>query len=238
MKKYSLFTGLIAVVMISSGFVTPQMREEFKKIRSAYMAAAQLQFDVEVYSYSTAADVTPQLLSKGHVKKAKNSYYSSFMGYELLQSGEKTLMVDAEAKEMELYEYTLQKQKKNKELSVNLDSLMNFSDSVADHGKKDGQWFFSFYAKGELIEQTDVFVDENTHFVARIIQYYHPSTEDYEIEVHRVETRYKNIKTSGVNADFFSFNKYLVEKGKGKFAGNGSYKGYKVNYYDYRKGAE
>lgn len=210
-------------------YITPQVKEEFKKIRKAYTECKQMQFNVEAYSYEAPADNTPALISKGEVKRLGKNYYSSFLDYELMISGEEAVLADHAKKELEYYQFKRSKPLlKEKEFEANIDTLMNFSDSIVQRrNTKEGQLHFSLYSEGGMIALTELYVDAQTHFISRIIYYYGPSTEDYQIEVNRVDVFYKNIKTSGVKEEFFKVDKYVRRQG-GKTLAAERFKGYQV----------
>lgn len=205
--------------------------EELKKIRSAYLQNQQMDFDVEAYSYKDKFDKSPELISKGHVKKSADKYYSHFLDYELMLSGEKALIVDNGEKKMEYYEYKMNKQKTPESFQINIDSLMANSDSIVMRSPVNGQKHFTIFNQSGEISQTELYVNEKTNFVQHILYYYASSNENYEIEVDRVEIYYKNIKTQGVDEKFFSFDKYFTHNKK-QFIPVGQYAAYKFQYYN------
>lgn len=204
---------------------------ELKKIRDAYLANKQLSFDVEVYSYSTKADKTPDLVSKGYMKKSDDKYYSNFNNYELMITGGKALIADRERKTLDYYEYETKKPEISEGYEVNIDSLIPATDSVVMRPLADGLKHFTCFSKEGYVRQTEIYVDARTHFIRRILYYYIDSTEDFELEFDRIEIRYRNIETKPVGQSFFSFDKYF-KRTKSTFVPVGEYREFQMNYYD------
>lgn len=223
------------IFCLSFAFLTPakaqKVSDELKKVRNAYTSNKQLSFDVEVYSYETKADKTPELISKGYMKKSNDKYYSNYEGMELMVNGDKALIVDNEKKTMTFYEYKLSKQKTPKGFEANIDSVLLQSDSVVIQPTKSGIKHFTCFSNTGDIQQTEIYVDEKTNLINHILYYYFPSNDDYEMQTDRVEIFYKNIKTQGIDEAFFSFDKYFKTV-KAKLIPTVKYQGYKVNHYN------
>lgn len=230
MNKKTIF--IVAVLVLTTIYSTKAQNavHELKKIRNAYIVNKHLSFDVEVYSYSTKVDKTADLVSKGCMKKNNDMYYSKFDNYELLINGEKALIVNNEQKSMKYYEYKLDK-KKSGDPQANIDSLIMSSDSIVFRGIKNGEKHFTCFSKQGYVKQTELYVDSQTNLVKRMLYYYVSSTEEYEIDVDRVEIFYKNIETKVVDEKFFTFTKYF-KKEKLNYFSTGKYQGYKMNYYN------
>lgn len=226
-KKGLLITVLFCSAVLSYGQKS-NAASQLKLIRDAYVNNKQLSFDVEVYSFHTPADKTPDLVSKGYVRKKDGNYYSSFFKYELLIIGEKALMVNNENKTMKYYNYKMAKQKDAKEFEIDFESLFSKSDSVVVHPPVGGEKHFTFFSKNGYIRQTEFYVNASTNLVSHILYYYAPSTEEYEIEVDRVEVFYKNSKTANVDESHFTFDKYL-KVSKSAVKPVGKYLNYRVN---------
>lgn len=205
--------------------------QELRKVRDAYIINNNLSFDVEAYSYDTKMDKTPELISKGCMKKNKEMYYSKFDNYELLINGKKTLLVNNQTRSMKYYEYKLNKQSNTGNPKENIDSLLFSSDSIVIRNPINGEKHFTCFSNQGYVKQTEIYVDEKTNLVTRLLYYYSSSTDEYEIEVDRVEIFYKNINTKIVDESFFTFSKYFKNVKSNYFA-IGKYQGYKMNYYN------
>lgn len=135
---------------------------------------------------------------------------------------------------MEYYEYTLKKQKKIPErFQINIDSLVFGADSIVMRPVKDGLKHFTVFTPGEDIIQTEFYVDGKTNFISRILYYYSPANEEYEMGVDRVDVYYKNISTAKVPDDVFRIEKFL-KKENNQYSGTGDFLKYKVKYYNHK----
>lgn len=201
--------------------------EQMKKVRKAYVENKQFLFDVEAYSFSSKTDVTPDLISKGCVKKDNDKYYSSFDGLELLINGKRALLVNTKSKSMLVAE---ERKKKNvtplKDIAAELDKLIT-TDSVVERETKNDERHFTAYSKTGFIKQTELYVDTKTWFVKRVLYQYFPPTEEYQMEMDRVEIFYRNIQIAPTEEAFFSFDKYF-KSSKNKLTPVGKYQGYKI----------
>lgn len=225
---------LSIAILILYGAVTIQAQttgSELKKIRDAYVTNKQLSFDVEVYSYSTKTDKTPELVSKGYMKKSNDKYCSNFNNYELMINGKKALIVDRERKTLDYYEYETNKPEIPKGYDFNMDSLILGMDSIVMRPLANGLKHFTCFSKNGFVRQTEIYADAQTHFIKRILYYYIGSTEDFEIGFDRVEIFYKNIQTRLVDESSFSFSKYF-KRTKSTFIPVGEYQGYQINSHD------
>jgi hypothetical protein len=229
--KYSF--GLLVLIIWNSILFSQNTVNELKKVRNAYLVNQNLSFDVSAYSFRTKTDKNPTLISKGHVKKTKDNYYSKFLDYELLVIGEKALMIDNFDKTLSFYEYKNQSNSISKDFQINVDSIILSSDSITMLPIKNGVKQFIIYDKSNDILRTEIFVDDKTNFINRILFYYTPSNEEFESYYDRVDVYYKNIKTDVVVASDFRFEKYFT-KIKGRFSNTIQYQKYKFNYYNSR----
>jgi len=205
--------------------------QELQKVRNAYLAAKQLSFDVEVYTYATKNDKTPELVSKGTAKKSDDLYYSNFNNYELMVIGDKALLINRNEKSMAYYEYKLDTKKMPATAQPDLEQLLADSDSVVIRPEKDGLKHFTSYSKSGYVKQTEIYADAQTYLIKHILYYYVASTEDFKMEADRVEIFYKNIQTSNVDPHFFTFASYFKKTGANAVP-VGKYQGYKLKQYN------
>ena len=210
---------------------TGSLGDELKKIRNAYILNKQLSFDVEAYSYASKNTSKADLISKGSMRKSNSRYYSHFQDYELVVNGEKMVLVNNQSKIISYYDYKIKQQKIPDNFQVNIDSLLLNTDSVVMRPDKNGDKHFTAFSKTGYIKQTEIYTDSKTHLVKHLLYYYVPSTEEYEIDVDRVEVFYKNIKTQFDEEQLFTFDRYF-KNNKSRFIPVGKYQGYKMNYYN------
>ncbi len=231
MNRRTLLVSIIFLYCsIHEAIQSQTIGAELSKIRNAYLEATHLSFDVVVYSYSSKTDATAELISTGFMKKSDDMYYSNINNYELLIMGERALIVDRERKTLDYYEYKIDKQLMTNAYQVNIDSILTYSDSIVIRPSENGLKHFSCFSKNGYIRQTEFYVDTKSNFVKRILYYYVESSEDYEIEVDRVEIFYKNIKTSNVDQQHFNFDKYFRKSGS-TLSAIGAYSKYELNFH-------
>lgn len=235
MNKQMAQIAFLLLYCAGSGIIQAQtLGPELKKIRTAYLNASQLSFEVEVYSYATRADKTPELLSKGTMKKTTGKYYSTFAGYELTVNGEKAVLVDRQRKTLDYYEYETHRPELPGNYQVNIDSMMTGADSVVLRPAQNGLKHFTCFSGNGYVRQTEIYADAQTGFIKRILYYYIDSTDDFEMEFDRVEVVYKNIQTGPIGSGFFNLNKYVKKTGS-TLTGIGIYRNYQINYHNSKR---
>jgi|GEM_PF-3490752 len=204
---------------------------ELALIRNAYLQCKQLSFDVEVYSYSNKTDKVPELVSKGNVRKKEENYYSGFGEYELLIKGAQGVLVNNREKTMRYYMNKTEKQKWSEGMALNMDSVFSVTDSIVLRPATAGTKHLTIFSKAGYIRQTELYIDAKSNLITHILYYYVPSTDDYEIEVDRVEVFYKNVSTQYVDESYFDFNRYF-KLSKTVMTPVGKYQKYKTDLYN------
>lgn len=204
--------------------------EEYKKTMKAYQEASQFSFDVDVYAYENKTDKKAQLVGSGTAKKKNDLFYSRFIEKEILIGPKISLVVNHDQKMIECYPYDFSK--KQKALKMDMTSLMDSAAFQSDtmltyNGIREGRKHFTARTPGQMITQTDIYVDPSNNLISKVIYSYGESTEDYELGVSTVVVYYKNIHLSDVNMNKYDPDKYVSKKGD-IFTGLGNYKGFKV----------
>jgi hypothetical protein len=222
---------IIALLLTFNPVFGQSIKDELKAIRSAYIINKDFSFDVEAYSYATKNDKVPDLISKGTAKKTADKYYSKFDQLELLVNGDRTLMIDNAAGKMALYSYSSKLPKDYQDFRASIDTLLALSDSVvARVSTVKGEKHFTSFSKTGFVKQTEIYFDEKTHFINRLVYQYVSSTAEYELEADRVEVFYKNIAMKPTGTEFFELERFLKNENS-KFIPVGKYRGYSVNHY-------
>lgn len=229
------FKYIIVVLLIWGSSVRAQDPEsELKKIRNNYLVNTSISFDVEVYSFDSPVDRTPELVSKGRTVRDGDNQYTKFLEYEMLSIGLKTLLIDHSEKTIEMYDYSDVKDK-IKNVKGNMagtpDSLFNITDSVVMHPVENGTKHFTIYQNNSAYISSEIYVDEKTNFIKRIVNYYKQEGED-DVPVYRVDVYYKNISVTGPKV-FPGMKTYVKETG-GKCEPAEKFKNYRVEYFNYK----
>jgi len=211
---------------------------EYKKVLTAYDNLKDISFNVDVYAYDSPYDKTPELYGSGFVYKSGTSYHSKFSDEENISSNEMSLCIDHETKTMDIFEYKMPQQ--NKEFLKGIDkyaqdALLSFDSSIVYKGISDGKKHFVILTPGEDIVQSDLYVDPATNLFTKIVYYYNTAkSEDFEMGVNRIIIYYKNISLAKPSEDWFSFKKYISRNETG-IKVMPSFKGYKINYHDFKE---
>jgi hypothetical protein len=225
MKKFILFLLLVP------GMVMAQSKsngELLKETTQAYLDAKYLSMDVNVVTYQSASD-PGVLLGQGMIRKSGTEYYSKFLSDELIVNNNCTVVLDHGDKTITWYD--MEKQKKNKDKGQelpNMDSLSG-SDSIVFKGVENKQRHFMLYSRSAYaaIHLTEVFINEETHFVERIIYYYQNNSDDEAYDMYKVVIDYTNISTQKPSDSFFSERRYLTYS-KGEPVLTAAYANYKL----------
>jgi hypothetical protein len=224
-----IITCVVLALVLTITCSGQKVAEELALIRNAYLGAPNISFEVDAFSYSTASDKTPELISHGSLKKSEGKYYSNFRDYEVLVDNSRAIMINNNKKSINIYEKGSQSLKPS-EMLVDVDSLLRKTDSVVMMPTLNGTKHFICYSKKSLIQQTDIYVDADNHFISKILFTYAPSTKEYTLDINRVEVFYKNITTKAIPEESFSFGKF-IKREKSSYVAVGKYQRYKINLY-------
>lgn len=199
---------------------------EFKKITRAYFTAENLSMEVAVTIYKDKNDKTGMLMSNGWMKKSGTNYYSNFDKKQLLSNKNGIFIIDD--KEKSIHYYKLNKDMDGKMNQMpNVDSLVKLSDSVMFKGEEGNTKHYCFYDDESYIFKTDMYVNNVTHFITKIIYHYKEAQEDESTEMDRVCILYKNISVEKIDEIAFSEKKFVtIESGQVK--PTEAYKKYKL----------
>ncbi len=204
--------------------------ELLKETTLAYLEAKNLSMDVVVHTFTSASD-PGTLLGNGMIRKSEENYYSKFLTDELIVNGTCTVVLDHQEKTVTWYDAEKEKKKKDKNRNQqlpNLDSLAN-GDSIVYRGLENGQRHFLFYSRSikTAIRLTEVFIDDQTHFITQIVYFYNDNTAEEAYDMYKVVIDYVNISTTKPTETFFSERKFLSYT-KGTPALTASYSKYKL----------
>ncbi len=188
-----------------------------------YANAKNLGMDIMVHEYDSPLDITGKILGKASVRKQDENYYSSFLGDEMIINKKCCLLIDHADKSI-TYSDKDNLREKNK-MPVLLDSIITPNDSIVLKEIKDGLRHFIIYTKSSYINQTEVYVDDHTHLIKRIIYYYHELSSDESIGAYKIELDYVLTSFSAPAKNCFDESKYIVFK-QGKPILQNSYSSY------------
>lgn len=225
MKKTLFALLLIPGLTFAQTKTTGELLKETTKV---YLDAEHLSMDVNVYTYATVND-QGILMGSGQIRKSGENYYSKFLADELIVNGNCTVVLDHSEKTITWYDAENTKKRKDKKQELpNLDSISN-GDSIVYKGVENGQRRFLFYSRGAMsaIHTTEVLINDQTHFVERIVYYYRDNSNDEAYDMHKVVIDYVNISTDKPEESFFSEKKYLTYS-KGQPTLNISFSRYKL----------
>lgn len=223
---------MLLFIICFSGLLSKAQQDAIsllKQTTQAYVGADNLSMDVVVHTYASA-NSTSILLGNGLIRKSGVNYYSKFLTDELVVNENCTLVLDHQDKTITRYGPD-EKKKKNKfkgQISFP-DSLYSCSDSIVYKGLEDGKQHFLFFSKNKAaaVNLTEVFINDQTHFVTQIVYYYNDMSNDEAYDMYKVVIDYTNISTTRPSDSFFSERNYITYS-KGKPALTSSYSSYKL----------
>jgi hypothetical protein len=92
------------------------------------------------------------------------------------------------------------------------------------------QRHFQFHSRSSAspVLLTEVYINDATHFIERIVYFYNDNTADEAYDMFKVVIDYVNISTAPPSKSFFSESKFLTYS-KGLPVLTPAYSGYKLN---------
>jgi hypothetical protein len=205
---------LLLFALCSAGvFLRAQSSGELlKETAKAYLDAENLSMDVSVHMFTSATDAGT-LMGNGLIRKAGENYYSKFLTDELIINKSCMVVLDHQMKTVTWYDMESERNKKKKDKNQQLPDLDSISngDSVVYSGVSNGRRHFLFYSRAvsSAIRLTEVFIDDQTHFVAQIVYYYRDNSTEEAYDMYKVVIDYTNISTEKPADSFFLEKKYL-----------------------------
>ena len=222
---------LFFILFLAPALCTAQVKtsgELLKETTQAYLDAKDLSMDVDVYTYVSATQ-PGELLGQGQIRKSGDSYYSKFLTDELIVNKNCTVVLDHNDKTITWYDHEKNKKQKNKSPELpNLDSISG-GDSIVYKGIVNGQRHFLFYSRSlfSSIRLTEVLINDQSHFVERIVYFYRDNSNDEAYDMYKVVIDYVNISTARPSASCFSEGKY-ISYSKGKPVLNAAFSKYEL----------
>lgn len=204
--------GLIIWLLVTVGLPAQSVSDLLRETSLAYRHSDYFSADVTVHSYSSA-DGQGILLGKGLIRKSGINYYSKFQDDELIVNNKCTVILDHHDKTITWYDAAQEKKRKQRkgQQVPDIDSLYSAKDSVLYKGIENGQRHFVFFSRNAAsdVRMTEVFADDQTHFITKIIYYYRSNSEDEALDMYKVVIDYSSISTQKPADSFFSESKYL-----------------------------
>lgn len=197
------------VLLVSIQIKAQNATVDFNKVRTNFLEAKQIGFDVEVYQYESES-TKGKLLSKGVMRKVGGNYYSSFLGNEMIINEKNgTVIIDEPTKEI-TYLNPEKNTKKSDQLTIpdSLLSAFKFEKVTSDGLKK---YVYVNTKPLAPIVKTELYINQKYQLV-KLVYFYNKSNTKVDFEAYKVEILYKNIITSGIANTYFNTNKYISLK--------------------------
>ena len=182
------------------------------KIAASRNTVPHFSMDVTVQVYETASDKKGTLLGKGLIRKSGTQYYSSFQDNEMIINNDCTVLIDHAEKEVHYFADAVKARQKEVAPFLDLEALMKTADSVASHGNTNGQMHYTIFSKTGPIRQTEVYADQQTYLIRKIVYFYNESDRENDYGIYKAVIDYSNISYNKPSPDFFSEKKYIHYK--------------------------
>lgn len=175
-----------------------------------YAHAKDISMDIIVHLYDSPMDLTGKIMGEAKVRKSEGNYYSKFLDDEMIVNGKCCLLIDHGDKSI-TYCNSSSKDLRSR-FPMILDSVLTKSDSLVYSGVTNGQRHFTIYNKGSYISQADIYIDDVSHIIKKIIYYYHVLNGDESIGAYKVELDYTSTNFSSLGNSWFDESKYILYK--------------------------
>ncbi len=228
---------IILLLVLTFNFVHAQERHssELQSVQNSYAKIKDISFEVEVYGYESPTDRTPELVGKGLTSKGSGYSYSKFAETECLQKKNLTLFVNHAHKIINYYEYASVKTSPDGFPGMSPDSLLKYYDSIIVYkGVENGSKHFTMSTPDADIIQTELYFDQESNLLNKVVYYYASSDEDQQSEYSTVIIYYKNYNITNHQRAKVDFSKYINKSAKG-YVASVHYQGYKLQYFDFTK---
>lgn len=228
---------LILFLFIISSFANAQqteLRSLLLNVSKTYKAAASISMNVQVDYYSTEKAAKPDLVYKGDVKISGSSYYSNFMGRQLVVNKDWMVLVDKNEKTISCMKPIDRKAAgisgpEMKPEALIDSTLKNNSGMKLLANDAAGNKVVEVKGADPLYKRVVLHIDPATYALKQIDYTYN------ELEagtaMPRVTVYYSNVQfNKTIPADTFSEKKYVRRQGK-TFQPVAAYAGYQILDY-------
>lgn len=189
-------------------------KEDYRRLQNNFLHLQNFYCEVKVMMYEHLSSVNPQVLIST-IKKQGNNYICVTGKTTTLTNENCSLQINEQEKQI-LY---MPKSGKNKDevpdqaWSAILDSaLKKKNDSVVFGGITANQKKYTIYTSKELIMRTEMYMDQNTQAISRLVYYYKPGKQT---SIEKVEIEYDKMNRSPSFSEAeFSEKKYVTSTGK------------------------
>ncbi len=195
----------IFLMFCGFGFYAQNTAEDMNKVRSNFIGAKQIGFDVEVHHYKMKGS-KGELISKGKMRKSGDNYYSSFMDDKMIINERKgTVIIDKKFNEITYKK--LKKKTKKKELLSLPDSLFDQFKFSGKYGNNKKYEYKSVDLSASIL-RIEILINED-YQLNKVIYYYNRDNDKVSYGTYKVEIAYKNIITSGISSSYFDIGKII-----------------------------
>jgi hypothetical protein len=230
---YKIFLALFIFNSFASG--AQDYKSDFKKSIKFYSSATDLSMSVNVKTFESSNDKTGTSLGSGKMYRSSKKYYSNFMNTEIIDDGNKVLMIDHADKQASYYpDHSIIGN--IPVIDKDMDSLLKSADSVIYIGAKEGGIQYTCYGKKEdLISKYNITFSSKDYHVSKIEYFYNQKNKDFEIEQYKLIVNYTSVSTSKVTeTEKFKLENYISSNDKG-YVLKSKYSGYKLQVTDKKK---
>ncbi len=230
-RKYHhvlIFCGLF----IKPGLIYSQeWKEDLLAMNKAYISAKSFQMNIEIKSFTTAADTKPLFDYKGRAVSSEGNYYTSIMGRTTIFNKRSVLLVDDKQKII-LYKKNKKDAKAQNGFSIaKLDSAMvlagkNVQVKYLLNSAEEKRIQIAY--KNSLIDKLELAINPDNNTIVQVVYYYNTENPEFNNSAAKVTVDYSDIVLNKPIADsYFSENKFITIK-KNKITPLNNYAKYQV----------
>ena len=205
----------IYFLFVSHAVLSQSVKEEFKKINSAYLNSDNLSFNIVYKTFANHYSIRPVEEIQGSYKKSGKNYFWESASQYTVQNQNYFISVDKEGKtilvgdpEKATFSFA----------PIPVDSLLLLCSkaSVSATSNNEKRISLEFHIPIDFISKIDIKVNQE-YLISSIVIYYSSMTEfeddDVVSDSPRVEIYYKNIRISDfIDPEIFSESAYFFAK--------------------------
>jgi len=209
MKK-NLFSLFSIIIYASSFCFSQDVSGILKKVSDAYINSPVYSADVIVNGFTSKSDKVGSLIGTGMIRKSNSNYYSKFLTDEMVANKSCVLLIDYNDKTITYFDSVSDKYKAKKFSLADIDTLLYLNDSTVYKGVTNGLIKISVYNSKSAITQADIYIDEKTDFIEKLIYYYKEANTEESNDIYKIVIEYKNITTTVSDMSVFSESKFVT----------------------------
>lgn len=202
---------------------------DLQNTRDLFTKNTDLSIDIEVFSYTNELDKGTKI-GVALLRKSGDLYYSKFLKDEMILTNNSLIIIDHRLKKVKFSEIKDKSMRFNF-LKVNIDSVVNQSDSILYLGIFNNEKKYQFLSTQSVYDKVELNLDSQSNLLKSITCFYNKGDENMDFTLYKTQLNYLKIDTLTKNQSYFLEENYVV-KNKDRYVLSDKYNTYVLQIVD------